>query len=211
MGKRKVMLLYGEKTVQVNLRIPESKRDEILGKFNDILKEYHNLSCVEIDVNYHLHPSQKEEDYSLGKVLGESIKKNIYNARDYDLPKVDVMLDSKKKIEPQVVDEVIKKPVKEVKKIDEDMMAKLRDIAAGKNLSGGFELTKKKVNIDDVYSFEYVKGFPDLEDCIFVDKKGIACYDKYNLGIFYIKWEGKYLMFDDKKEFERFCKDNLIT
>jgi len=50
MAKREVMMLYGEKTVQVNYRIPESKKDEIDAKIKGVLKEYENLQRVKIDV-----------------------------------------------------------------------------------------------------------------------------------------------------------------
>lgn len=50
MKKRSVLLIYGEKTVQINKRIPASKRDEIERKINAILKEYENPQRVEIDV-----------------------------------------------------------------------------------------------------------------------------------------------------------------
>jgi hypothetical protein len=50
MAKRKVILLYGEKTVQINKRVPESKRKEIEKQFDTILESYRNPSEVEIDV-----------------------------------------------------------------------------------------------------------------------------------------------------------------
>lgn len=50
MKKRSVLLIYGEKTIQINKRIPVSKRDEIERKINAILKEYENPQRVEIDV-----------------------------------------------------------------------------------------------------------------------------------------------------------------
>lgn len=50
MAKREVMMLYGEKTVQVNYRVPESKKDEIDAKIKGVLKGYENLKRVEIDV-----------------------------------------------------------------------------------------------------------------------------------------------------------------
>ena len=41
MGKGKV-LLYGEPTVQVNIRVPESKKEEVYEKFKVVLAEYEN-------------------------------------------------------------------------------------------------------------------------------------------------------------------------
>ncbi len=41
MSKGKV-LLYGEPTVQVNIRVPESKKEEVYDKFRLILVEYEN-------------------------------------------------------------------------------------------------------------------------------------------------------------------------
>lgn len=48
---KKVMLLYGEKTVQVNYRIPASKKEEIHNRFSDILNEYINVQRVEVSIN----------------------------------------------------------------------------------------------------------------------------------------------------------------
>lgn len=93
------------------------------------------------------------------------------------------------------------------KKVDMDA---LRKIASGEGLKGEFQLTKKKVDIEEKYDFVYAKNIPDQDDQIAVDKKGIAFYSKYDLGVFYVKWEGKYIRFDEKAEFDRFANDNLI-
>lgn len=50
MAKREVMMLYGEKTVQVNYRVPESKKDEIDVAIKAVLKRYENPQRIEIDV-----------------------------------------------------------------------------------------------------------------------------------------------------------------
>jgi len=68
----------------------------------------------------------------------------------------------------------------------------------------------KKINIDDKYDFEAVSSLPDIDDQVYVDKKQIAMYDKYDIGVFYVKWEGRNLRFVNKREFDRFCTDNLI-
>lgn len=91
-------------------------------------------------------------------------------------------------------------------KVDMDA---LRKISAGEGVKGTFSSAKKKVNIDEEYEFEYVKSIPDQDDQIQVDKKGLAFYSKYDLGVFYVKWEGKYLRFDSEAEFDRFSKEYL--
>jgi orotate phosphoribosyltransferase-like protein len=71
--------------------------------------------------------------------------------------------------------------------------------------------SNKKVDISKEYEFDYVKSIPGvgINDAIYVDKKGLACYDKDDLGVFYVKWEGKYIRFEDKAEFDRFAKEYL--
>lgn len=96
-----------------------------------------------------------------------------------------------------------------VSKKNVDMDA-LRKIASREGLKGEFQLTKKKVGIEEKYAFVYAKNIPDQDEQISVDKKGIAFYSKYDLGVFYVKWEGKYIRFDEKAEFDRFANDNLI-
>lgn len=88
----------------------------------------------------------------------------------------------------------------------------LQEIADTIKNGGGVKsdlFPKKKVNIDEEYEFEYVKSIPDQDDQIVFDKKGLAFYSKYDLGVFYVKWEGKYMRFDSKAEFDRFGKEYL--
>jgi len=75
MKKRTVLLIYGEKTVQINKRIPASKREEIEDKFNAILKEYENPQRVVIDI----YDSSKKvilED-EVGQFVKPSVKNQI--------------------------------------------------------------------------------------------------------------------------------------
>jgi hypothetical protein len=177
MGKRKVTLIYGEKTVQVNFRIPESKRDIIEKEIYGLLEKYQNVQRVEIDVK------------NQSSVIAGWDSKLV---RDLD-----------KKIEPQVVVDIAARVV-EKKVVDMDA---LRAIASGINLSDSF--VKKKVNIDQEYDFEICKSIPVGDDAIYLDKQGLACYNRYDLGIYYVKWENRYLKFLDKKEFDRFSKEYL--
>lgn len=108
-----------------------------------------------------------------------------------------------KKIEPQVVVDIVPQVIGK-KVVDMDA---LRAIASGNNLSGSF--VKKKVNIDEEYDFELCKSIPSGDEAIYVDKQGLACYNRYDLGIYYVKWENRYLKFLDKKEFDRFSKEYL--
>jgi hypothetical protein len=94
----------------------------------------------------------------------------------------------------------------EKKKVDMDA---LRAIANGEGVKSDL-FAKKKPSYDDLYDFEDVKSLPDIDNQVAIDSKGISLYDRYDVGIFYVKWDGKYLRFDDKAEFDRFAKDNSI-
>lgn len=85
--------------------------------------------------------------------------------------------------------------------IEEKPMWKPKNVAA--------DVKTTKPTLEDLYDFELASGFPDQDDCVFVDKKLTACYSKYDLGIFYVKFDGRFLKFTNKKSFEKFSKDNL--
>lgn len=120
---------------------------------------------------------------------------------DEVIPKWKLEVEKKSNPTDDIVSSVPKKVV--------DMDA-LRNIASGNALKGVFELTKKKVDIDVEYDFECVKSIPSSDDAIYIDKQGLACYDKNDLGVFYVKWDGRKLQFKDKSEFDRFAKEYLI-
>lgn len=48
--KREIQYIYGEKTVPLNIRVPESKKDEIDSWIKEKLKEYINPKTIEIEV-----------------------------------------------------------------------------------------------------------------------------------------------------------------
>lgn len=208
MAKRKITLLYGEGTVQVYFRLPESKRDEIEEKFWEILKGYENPTKVEIDVrnSIDLKVEGKAPDWAT------KYKEPLKSEKEYyiESEKKSNPTDDNKSTAPEIskFEKAIESAVENPKAKNVDMDA-LRDIASGKGLKGTFALTKKKVNIDEEYEFEYVKSIPDQDDQIVIDKKGLAFYSKYDLGVFYVKREGKYMRFDSKAEFDRFGKEYL--
>jgi hypothetical protein len=207
MAKRKITLLYGEGTVQVYFRLPESKRDEIESRFWDILKEYENPTKVEIEVSNPFksreHPLKEKKsnpaDYITDEVAVEKHKKHNHKSSIaigkgvYDAPKVENLINDE-------VGQFVKS------KVD---MEDLGKIAAGEGLKGEFSLTKKKVEIDELYDFE-IGSLPDIDDRVYIDKKSIAMVDKYNPGVYYVIWEGRNLMFTKKAVFDRFAKEYLI-
>lgn len=71
-------------------------------------------------------------------------------------------------------------------------------------------LEEEKLTLDQIYDLQIVSKLPDIDDQVFIDKKQICLYDKYNQGVFYIKWEGQFLMFLEKEIFLKFCKDKEI-
>ena len=78
MAKRRVLLIYGEKTTQINFRVPESKKEKIIKEIDELLKKYHDPKHVSIDVK------------DSGAQKTEKVNKEVKPP---------------KKIEPQVVEE----------------------------------------------------------------------------------------------------------
>jgi ribosomal protein L24E len=175
MAKRKVFLKYGENTVQINFRVPVSKRSEIEKDVEKLLKKYLDPKYVEIGV---LASEVKKESPAVSSV-DESVSVLGDTKDAEDIPNWKKNLLNKNK-SAAVLKEV----------------AKLADV-------------KTKPTLEDLYDFELASGFPDQDDCVFVDKKLTACYSKYDLGIFYVKFDGRFLKFTNKKSFEKFSKDNL--
>jgi hypothetical protein len=191
---------YGEETKMVSFRVPESKESEI-------------KQIVKLKLN----------EYEKSALIKESV------VIDNKIPKWKIEVEKKSNPTDYISDEAgqfsLKVPVEKfgdteseiigvgklttVSKKNVDMDA-LRKIASGEGLKGEFQLTKKKVDIEEKYAFVYAKSIPDQDEQIPLDKKGISFYSKYDLGVFYVKWEGKYIRFDEKAEFDRFANDNLI-
>lgn len=111
-----------------------------------------------------------------------------------------------KKFDSMAIDEPIQFVKPESKKVVD--MDALRLIASGKGVKS--ELFAKKKSIEEEYDFEYVTSLPDLESQVPIGSKGMAFYDRYDLGRFYVRFEGKFLRFEDEKEFNRFAKDKMI-
>ena len=172
----KNVLLYGEETIQLNIRVPKSKKSEIRDRFRDILVEYENPKIV--------------------------IPANSLKVGDVIEFEAEAKLDSEK----STASGSNIKVTPEKKEVDVNA---LRKIANGQGLKSEL-FEKKKLPLDELYEFEYVKSLPDIDNQVAIDSKGISLYDRYDPGIFYVKWEGKYLRFEDKAEFDRFAKDNNI-
>ena len=200
---------YGEETKMVSFRVPHSKETEIKQlvklKLNEYEKDALMLSEAKAShLGYIEHPEKKSnpaDNDSLEVVVENNPPK--WAKKHKQVVKNQVSVD--KNESESMSDLAI--TVKGKKKVDMDA---LRKIASGEGLKGEFQLTKKKVDIEEKYDFVYAKNIPDQDDQIAVDKKGIAFYSKYDLGVFYVKWEGKYIRFDEKAEFDRFANDNLI-
>lgn len=185
---------YGEETKMVCFRVPGSKENEIKQLVKLKLNEYEKSA---------LTSNLKDVSEEIPKWKQEAEKKS--NPAD-DVLKVPVEKFGEKETEVVGVSKLATTMDNSAKKVDMDA---LRKIASGEGLKGEFQLTKKKVDIDEEYEFEYVKSIPGINDAIYLDKKGLACYDKDDLGVFYVKWEAKYMRFENKAEFDRFAKEYL--
>lgn len=182
---------FGESTVLVTIRVPESKKEEILNRFYSVLNDYIRENPFSRDI---------EQEESISKWKQNFLEKKS-TASGID----------KWKPVPATSEEIAEakgniKVTPEKKEVDMDA---LRKIANGQGLKSEL-FEKKKLPLDELYEFEYVKSLPDIDNQVAIDSKGISLYDRYDPGIFYVKWEGKYLRFEDKAEFDRFAKDNNI-
>lgn len=228
MAKRKITLLYGEKTIQVNYRIPESKKDEIQLKFEAILKGYENPTKVEIDV---LNPFKSKEhplkqgNNDIASQKPQSIEEAVPSWKEKIAMKnaekkidpADIKFDNTsaesydgEKVKSLLSDEAGQFVSPDVKKDKVKILQEMANtIASGKSVKSEL-FTSKKKPIEDEYDFEYVTSLPDADSQVPIGAKGMAFYDRYDLGRFYVRYDGKYLRFENEKEFNRFAKDNNI-
>jgi hypothetical protein len=49
--KRSRMYIYGERTTMLSVQVPASKKDEIRGKFYEVLKPYENPSALVLEID----------------------------------------------------------------------------------------------------------------------------------------------------------------
>lgn len=140
----------------------------------------------------------KVNEYERGLLLGSVVEEELY-------PTDNVFKIPEKKSNP--TDEAIDIP--EVEKVNMDF---LKDIALGKGLKGTYQLTKKKFVIEDEYDcIEVTSGLPSIIDRIYYGTRDkIAFWDKDDISVYYVKWDGKYYKFVDSSEFNRFAKDKNI-
>jgi len=164
--------------------VPESKYGIIRNEINDLLKKYENPNQTSAQT-YERQFSETPLENKAEMVIPERIVTSNY-------------IEEKSNIEDDVKKEKIK------------ALQDMADLIKNEGASKPELFTKKKINIDEEYEFEVVKTLPDIDDQVYVDKKQIAMYDKYDIGVFYVKWEGRNLKFVSKREFDRFCTDNLI-
>lgn len=238
MAKREVMMLYGEKTVQVNYRVPESKKDEIDVKIKGVLKEYENLQRVEIDVkesvavkkNYDAITSKNyiSQIHNVDELQDNIVTQDMSARTDKMLGKKSnpadvVVFTNPPTIEvehysdnAQLVQEVVpaakSKPIADAKKEKvkalQEMADTIKNGSSGKSMS--FISVKKP--IDEIYDCIVVeKGIPAESDRIYYGTNNrIAFWDRDDSSVYYANWENKYYQFANSKEFHKFCKDNNI-
>ncbi len=205
---------YGENTKMVSYRIPESKVPEV----NKMVK----MKLNEYEKNFILNglsmPMYSEDEY-----VGELHNLKKSNPTDIDLSKgiMEAVRSqgesypekiSVKDLEKGVNDMIKKSEIQNQnskKDIVKNMQAMADAIANGQGVKSELFASNKKP-IEEKYDFEYVTSLPDLECQVPIGAKGMAFYDRYDLGRFYVRYEGKYLRFENEKEFNRFAKDNQI-
>ena len=235
MGKRKIVMLYGEKTVLLkSRRIPESKKHEIEAKIDLLLLGYHNLKVVEIDCEE--SDQSKAKDIASEKPTVEEIKTNEMAAgKVVAEPKWKQNLEKKSNPTDDTVIEQMQNgkvvegdfiSASEIKNTiafkvkpkftpnatrNEVNMDALREIANGKGVKSELFATKKKP-IDEIYDcIAVTRGIPDISERIYASAKSqIAFWDRDDNTVFYVNWENKYYRFVNSNEFNRFLKDQNI-
>lgn len=206
MAKRKITLLYGEGTVQVYFRLPESKRDEIEKMFWDILKEYENPTKVEIDVKN----SVEEVDVPKWKrKLNEKDSEKKSNPADDEFKAPAEKSQNLKNFESLVSDEV-SPAMKDFVDEKKAKIAMLKEIATGNGPKKVGSFIAEKTPLEERYDFEENTTLPDNEYRMIIGTKGVAFTDMYDASFVYLKHGHRYFRFSDRKEFDRFVKTEGI-
>jgi hypothetical protein len=202
---------FGESTVLVSIRVPESKKEEILNRFYSVLNDYiieNPFIWKDGKVDTEVVPKWKQDLEKKSNPTDDTIEIVVENKAPELAKKHKQVLKVAKDYNVGVIENGEIKFTPNAQKNTVDMDA-LRKIASGEGLKSEL-FTKKKLPLDELYEFEYVKSLPDIDNQVAIDSKGISLYDRYDPGIFYVKWEGKYLRFDNKAEFDRFANDHSI-
>jgi len=206
MAKRKITLLYGEGTVQVYFRLPESKRDEIKKMFWDILKEYENPTKVEIDVKN----SVEEVDVPKWKrKLNEKDSEKKTNPAD-DVFKAPAEKSQNLKNFESLVSDEVSPAMKDFVDEKKAKIAMLKEIATGNGPKKVGSFITEKAPLEERYNFEEWMSLPDIDSRVIIGTKGIAFYDRYDPSFSYVRYSNRMLKFSDRKEFDKFVKQEGI-
>jgi hypothetical protein len=205
MSKRKVMFLYGEPVDKIYIGVPRSKKKEIVEKFQDILSEYENPQRVEIQIG-------KEDE--LVPVDKKTVEKIVVEKKSN--PTDDVIYDATKN-NHSLSDIPIEfnPPKKETTETDSDAAKKAkielaRSIVSGNGPKSADIFTPKKLPLEEKYEFEENTTLPDIEYRIAIGTKGIAFTDMYDASFVYLRFGHRTLRFSDRKEFDRFVKEESV-
>lgn len=220
------MFLYGEPVDKIYIGVPRSKKKEIVEKFQDILSEYENPQRVEIQIG-------KEEDAVVEKPVVEllGVPKKKFDQEENNVIGIGKLASvySEKKSNP--TDDVLKAPVEKSQNlknfenlvsdevspamkdfIDEKKakIAMLKDIASGNGPKKNNPFIPEKVPLEEKYEFEENTSLPDNEYRIAIGTKGVAFTDMYDASFIYLKYGHRYFRFNDRKEFDRFVKEENV-
>ena len=192
---------YGEDTVLVSLRVPESKKDEILDRFYVILSEYNVSYASQIKVVDAVIESVAVEKKSnpADVVVKEVAEKPQATFEFIHPPKKPL------KVEKDYVVSVIDIDAEKKAKI-----AMLKEIASGNGPKKVGSFISEKTPLEERYEFDENTTLPDIEYRVAIGSKGIAFTDMYDASFIYLKHGHRYFRFSDRKEFDRFVKTEGI-
>jgi len=185
---------YGEITKMVCFRVPESKVSEI----NKMVK----IKLNEYEKDFILNGLDVSEVEILDSVAEKPIVEKKSNPADV----VD---------KPQATFGFIHPPKKEVvlEDLEAAKKAKIelaRSIVSGVGPKSVDSVIGKKIPLEERYDFEEGMSLPDNEYRVAIGSKGIAFTDMYNTSLIYLRFGHRTLQFNNKKEFDRFVKEESV-
>lgn len=191
--------IYLEETVQVNFRVPKSKRKEFRDEANLILKKY---DARELMKNVGYAEVKDGECFEIPKKIEPSADDDKTVARVEGFPESEAeQINSEiKRITEEKEKEMSETDIKKAK------INALQGIADTIKSGGALENSTEKKTIFDKYDCEVVRNV-DLDDLFQVNSKTNYMGNKYDQTITYVRHDGQMLLFRDKSESDRFVKE----
>ena len=103
--QRAVLLVYGEETEGLSIRVPKSKKQEVKGKFYEVLKEYENPTTVMVNCFEKVPDFAKE---NCNRVVVKSFVSEFTVDKDIDVKSFATVVSTLPKERKMISDPVLK-------------------------------------------------------------------------------------------------------